>query len=423
MNCKNFILKKQLTFMDYLDLYKELLDFSFERRRVLVEHDVNVDLLHVIDEKGLRKALSSFQRGYDDNKVVTEMIDRIIEIASTSGGEIMIDDHRESFNNFKPFLQKNSKRILFTLGGNAGNASIALARLGADPFISTAIRNDKYGRWIKAYLEENQVHTDLLSILEGNREEAMTYGVEIPGKDRGFLNDSSDVREFKPPDIEDRSFDCVLLLGLHKLKYGFDSTLDFSKKMHQKSIMISDGGDYSSLSSKNMECLLEIFREMDLCCMNENELKYCLNALGIGPKEEKRFEDVLENGISFKEALGLNTLNIHTEFYSFDILEDRVAVLPTLEPQKIVVKTGIGDGYVAGNVFGFLQDGKDLVERSLRGLALGNITALIKLEKGDFPPMKELKRREMKIKEIGEKMIRDFIKESRMDENELIIRI
>jgi hypothetical protein len=59
----------------------------------------------------------------------------------------------------------------------------------------------------------------------------------------------------------------------------------------------------------------------------------------------------------------------------------------------------------------------------LRGLALGNITALIKLEKGDFPPMKELKRREMKIKEIGEKMIRDFIKENRMDENELIIRI
>jgi len=164
MNCKNFILKKQLTFMDYLDLYKELLDFSFERRRVLVEHDVNVDLLHVIDEKGLREALSSFQRGYDDNKVVTEMIDRIIEIASTSGGEIMIDDHRESFNNFKPFLQKNSKRMLFTLGGNAGNASIALARLGADPFISTAIRNDKYGRWIKAYLEENQVHTDLLRV-------------------------------------------------------------------------------------------------------------------------------------------------------------------------------------------------------------------------------------------------------------------
>jgi len=84
----------------------------------------------------------------------------------------------------------------------------------------------------------------------------MTYGVEIPGKDRGFLNDSSDVREFKPPDIEDRSFDCVLLLGLHKLKYGFDSTLDFSKKMHQKSIMISDGGDYSSYHQRTWSACL-----------------------------------------------------------------------------------------------------------------------------------------------------------------------
>ena len=408
--------------MDYLDLYKKLVNFNFERKEVLVTHDINVDLLHVINEKSLRKALSSFQIGYDDNEFVIEMVNRIIELASTSGGEIMIDDHRESFNNFKPFLQKNSKKMLFTLGGNAGNASLALAKLGADPFISTAIRNDKYGRWIKAYLIENQVRTELLRILEGNREEAMTYGIEIPGKDRGFLNDSSDVREFKAP-IQNSSFDCVLLLGLHKLKYGFDTALDFSKEMHQKSIMISDGGDYSSLAPKNMEYLLEIFREMDLCCMNENELKHCISTIGLNPKEGKRFGDVLENGIRFKEALGLNTLNIHTEFYSFDILEDRVAVLPTLEAEKIVVKTGIGDGYVAGNVFGFLQNCKDPVERSLRGLALGNTTAMLKLERGDFPSIKEVKSRGKKIKKVGEEMISDFIKENRLDENELTMRI
>jgi len=387
----------------FLDFYREELEKDLETKRMLVLHDANIDLLHVIDERSLLRSLESYKKSYRSTEGLEKAVLRILELASTTGGEIMIDDMREDFNNFKPFLQKNSKRIIFTLGGNAGNTSIALSRLGAIAWISTAIRDDKYGRWIRAYLRENGVMTDLLKVLDGSREEAMTFGIEIPQRDRGFLNDSSDIRDFRVADTT-QGFDGVLMLGLHKLKSGFDRALEFVKNVHGK--VISDGGDYSSLSAGNMELLFEIFRNTDLCCMNECELAFCLNSLGIEPRGEKGALTVFDNAEKLRSALKLNVLNIHTELFSFDLSKNRLIILPTLEPRRISVKTGLGDAYVAGKSFGFLQS-----ER--QGLALGNANAMVKLEKGDFPTMEEIRRRSktIKIKERGREEVENLIEE------------
>ncbi|MDY6984804.1 MAG: carbohydrate kinase family protein [Candidatus Thermoplasmatota archaeon] len=387
----------------FLDFYREELAKDLETKKMLVLHDANIDLLHVIDEGSLLRSLESYKKCYRSTGGLEKAVLRILELASTTGGEIMIDDMREDFNNFKPFLQKNSKRIIFTLGGNAGNTSIALSRLGAMAWISTAIRDDKYGRWIRAYLRENGVMTDLLKVLDGSREEAMTFGIEIPQRDRGFLNDSSDIRDFRVADTT-QEFDGVLMLGLHKLKSGFDRALEFVKTVHGK--VISDGGDYFSLSAGNVELLFEIFRNTDLCCMNETELAFCLSALGINSKSERDALSIFESAEKLRNALDLNVLNVHTELFSFDLSKDRLLVLPTLEPRRISVKTGLGDAYVAGKSFGFLQS-----ER--QGLALGNANAMVKLEKGDFPTREEIRKRSktIKIKERGREEVESLIKE------------
>jgi len=365
----------------FFDIYQRELKKDLERKEMLVLHDANIDLLHLINEEKVLKALNSYKRGYKNSERLEEIVLRMLKIANSTGGEIMIDDLRDEFNNFKPFLQKDSERIIFTLGGNAGNASIALARLGTEPWISTAVRDDKYGRWISTYLRENGVRTELLRVLDGSREEAMTYGMEIPGRDRGFLNDSTDLRNFEVSNkVHDVDFDGMLMLGLHKLKTGFDDALEFVREIHKKSKIISDGGDYSSLSSKNIELLFEIFGNTDLCCMNENELAFCLKASGRTARGGKDAKNIFENAMDFREALDLRCLNIHTELYSFDLSKEMLSILPTLEPASSVVKTGLGDAYVAGRSFGFLQGYGNLC-----GLALGNTAAMMKLESGEFP--------------------------------------
>lgn len=390
----------------FFDIYQRELKKDMEKKSILVLHDANIDLLHVIDEKNLLKALESYKKGYKSSEGVESAVLRVLELASTTGGEVMIDEVREEFNNFKPFLQKNSKKIVFTLGGNAGNASIALSRLGGEARISTAIRDEKYGRWIRSYLMENGVVTELLRVLDGSREEAMTFGIEIPGKDRGFLNDSSDIRDFMVAESKER-FDGILMLGLHKLKSGFDRALEFVRETRKRSRVISDGGDYSSLSAKNVEMLFEIFRNTDLCCMNECELAFCLNSLGIEAGGEKDALTVFDNAEKLRSALGLKVLNIHTELFSFDLSKERLFILPTLEPKRITVKTGLGDAYVAGKSFGFLQNNSNLL-----GLALGNANAMLKLEKGDFPTMKEIEKRSktIKIKERSREEVEALMK-------------
>jgi sugar/nucleoside kinase (ribokinase family) len=401
----------------FLDIYERELRGGLEARSMLVLHDVNIDLLHMIDEGGLLKALESYRRGYRDSDGVSDIVHRILKLASTTGGEIMIDEVREDLNNFKPFLQKNSRRIMFTLGGNAGNASVAISRLGGSAWISTAVRDDKYGRWIKTYLEENGVRTDLLRMLKGGREQAMTFGIEIPGKDRGFLNDSTDIREFRVAEIHE-SFDGVLMLGLHKLKSGLDRAVEFVRDMRGKSRIISDGGDYSSMSRENLELLFEIFRNTDLCCMNETELALCLNALGMKAREGRDAVSVFDNAEDLRAALGLNIINLHTELFSFDLSKDTLCVLPTLEPRRITVKTGLGDAYVSGKSMGFLQGGS-----GLRGLALGNTNAVVKLEKGDFPTMKEVMRRSktIRIKERGREEVEALLRVLKADSAEIKI--
>jgi sugar/nucleoside kinase (ribokinase family) len=392
--------------MDFSAVYQRELKKDFESKKMLVLHDANIDLLHLINEEKVLKALNSYKLGYKNSEMLEEIVLRMLKIANSTGGEIMIDDLRDEFNNFKPFLQKDSERIIFTLGGNAGNASIALARLGAEPWISTAVRDDKYGRWISTYLGENGVRTELLRILDGSREEAMTYGIEIPGRDRGFLNDSTDLRNFEISDkVYGVDFDGMLMLGLHKLKTGFENALQFVREMRRKSRVISDGGDYSSLSSKNIELLFEIFRNTDLCCMNENELAFCLKASGRAAREGKDAKSTFENAMNFREALDLRCLNIHTELYSFDLSKEMLSILPTLEPAAFVVKTGLGDAYVAGRSFGFLQG-----YGSLCGLALGNTAAVMKLEGGEFPTMQKIKGATIKIKEKGKENVEEMLR-------------
>ena len=75
-------------------MYHRALESVFDSKDVLVLHDVNIDLLHLIDEESLRKALSTYQRSYPDSGRMHEMVEKTIELASTSGGEIIIDDLR-----------------------------------------------------------------------------------------------------------------------------------------------------------------------------------------------------------------------------------------------------------------------------------------------------------------------------------------
>jgi hypothetical protein len=69
------------------------------------------------------------------------------------------------------------------------------------------------------------------------------------------------------------------------------------------------------------------------------------------------------------------------------------------------VKTGLGDAYVAGRSFGFLQGCG-----SLCGLALGNTAAVMKLEGGEFPTMQKIKGATIKIKEKGKENVEEMLR-------------
>jgi hypothetical protein len=89
-----------------------------------------------------------------------------------------------------------------------------------------------------------------------------------------------------------------------------------------------------------------------------------------------------------------------------------------LEPRRITVKTGLGDAYVAGKSLGFLQD-----RGRLAGLVLGNTNAMVKLERGDFPTMREVMRRSktMRIKEAGREQVESLMRALKADTVEIKI--
>ncbi len=59
-----------------------------------------------------------------------------------------------------------AETAMFSGGGNAGNASVAVARLGANSTIFSAVGNDEVGSFILAKLQRENVNTEFVLTLE-----------------------------------------------------------------------------------------------------------------------------------------------------------------------------------------------------------------------------------------------------------------
>ena len=55
-----------------------------------------------------------------------------------------------------------AETAMFSGGGNAGNASVAVARLGANSTIFSAVGNDEVGSFILAKLQRENVNTEFV---------------------------------------------------------------------------------------------------------------------------------------------------------------------------------------------------------------------------------------------------------------------
>ncbi len=240
-------------------------------------------------------------------------------------------------------------------------------------------------------------------------------------RERGFLSDGDGRELHLTEELRVKAlngeFSAFLLLGLHNLRHGFSELVDFLKELKKtRTMILTDAGDYSSLPSMAVPYILDIIDLTDIACFNEFELAKCSEFLGLKEKIGN-VNEIMEMTSSVHEQLKNPMINVHLANYCIDLIDDRYYFLPALNPRKILIKTGLGDGYIAGKTLGLLQNGnKNKSNKNNEASAYGNLDALLKIETGEYPNFEELKSAEYSINKRGLDALSSLLKDEDLEE-------
>lgn len=367
-------------------------------------NNVNVDILHIISADDLTTCIEHFRKRYKASDEVLRRIELAKRYAFGEGGEVAIDGYRDEFERFNDSLGLHADDTIFTLGGNAGNAAAALANIGEVVYLSGAIRDDARGKWLRDFLAENKTRLTYMNVKEATKPQATTFGLELKGHDRAFLDDGNDNRylqvseQFRSACFKNE-FDCILVLGIHVLRHDFQKLYRFVKAVKERtdSVVIVDSGDFTECPVHAKPTASELFGLADVACFNENELLQFGRSAFIPDAARRMARD-----------LG-NTVCVHATHYALCADNDEMVAQPTFDPGRIVLRTGLGDCFVAGFASGYLRKrASDTITRLKYGLRTGVGCAVARLETGGYGSMADVKR-EREPDRIGVKFVEGLV--------------
>lgn len=262
-------------------------------------------------------------------------------------------------------------------GGGSALFALGLARLGMRPVFQGKVGEDFYGRFLRDYMEQEGVDTQLLVTEKGRK-----TGISISftnEKDRSFLT-------FRGPDFSQEENQKGMEEYAGKARHvhvtGYEGRkheqyldmLSMLKKKSDVTISMDVGWDGSGMWDQRIR---QLFPYLDILLMNETE---CLHY-----GQEKTAK---ENALDFSRQGCMAVIKLGKQG-AIAAKDGRL-----YERQGFSVKaldtTGAGDSFNAGFVYGFLQGYS--VERSLEcGNGCGALSCTALGGNAGFPDEKTLK--------------------------------
>ncbi|MDE2144770.1 MAG: carbohydrate kinase family protein [Patescibacteria group bacterium] len=272
-----------------------------------------------------------------------------------------------------PFGEKYGvEDVVFTLGGNAANASATFARQGLKTALFTKIGGDSIGEEAKKHLSKNGVSLDLL---EFSKDKPTSFSVlMLQGGERSILTYHGAINEFTLKNV-----------GLKKLKSRFwyvslpgesyrefDRVLEYADK---DKITIALNPSYKQLMGAGRAKLLKHLKRVDFLVLNDGEAASLVGIPFTRHKEVFKKLDKLVPGIV---AVTSGPKGVMVSDGS------RIYKAGTFKEKKVVDRTGAGDAFGSGFLSGLIAKGwvggkevpADAVKYAIK-LASANATSVV----------------------------------------------
>ena len=247
-------------------------------------------------------------------------------------------------------------------GGNAANTALALAKLGVKAHL-IAKTSELGTTFIKKFLEKNGVDT---SRVKTDGELSTTVALEFEGRNV-MLSYAGSLSNFSFDELDEEDLDliassdvvCVTNWVLNKRGTELAEKV-FSLAKENDVRTFFDMGDPFSRKEDLPELVKKVLssRVLDVLSLNENELKWVSNSIGIKQQNIQKILEELQNTIYPR-------IDVHTKDFS---ISNGIEISCFRVEKRI--STGAGDAWNAGNILGDLLGFKD-DER----LLLANATA------------------------------------------------
>ncbi len=251
-------------------------------------------------------------------------------------------------------------RLEVTIGGCGANTAVDLAKLGVDVGLAGLVGDDVLGRYCLQFLREQGVGCELVGVSETSQTSA-TLIVNVKGEDRRFIHAVGANADFTGTEIpaaaiENAKVVAVGGFGLNPALSGANVRTLFRQARRGGAATVLDVviGDVAPVPGM----LREALPETDLFLPNHDEA--CLLTGCTDPWEQAD---------QFR-TLGARTVVITSGRNGAFAVSDAGRIhCPSFEIEQ-VDGTGSGDAFVAGLIFGLLQQA-DLRECLRIGAALG----------------------------------------------------
>ncbi len=274
-----------------------------------------------------------------------------------------------------PFGEKYGvEDVVFTLGGNAANASVTLSRQGLKTALFTKIGRDAMGDEVKRSLREENVSEE---IMETSEDKNTSFSVLLlQGGERSILTHHGAVNEFTLKEIR-----------LEKLRSRFwyvslpgDSYREFDRLLNyavQNNISVALNPSYRQLTGSGRVQLLKHLNRISFLVVNDGEAASLMGMPFDKSKEQRVFEklDKLVPGIVAVTAgkKGV-TVSDGRRLYKAGVFKE----------EKVADRTGAGDAFGSGLLAGLIakgwnggkETGAGAIEYAIR-LASANATSVV----------------------------------------------
>lgn len=253
-----------------------------------------------------------------------------------------------------------------SLGGNGGNVSAGLAKLGVNASFYTYLGTDVLSSFIKQVMQNENVEV----IVE--REETTTGSLSIIlnfGKDRVILSHHNvSNHSFDSTKIAQKP-DAIFLTSIGKeWEVAYKNVLSYA---HKNSILIALSPGSEQLKNMNETFIQSVHRSKMLFC-NKEEAKM------IAEKLSKETYPDIKKLLTVLKTYGFELLSItdgQDGAYVMDI-SDTIYKMPSLKPEGHE-KTGAGDAYAAAFLASYLKGGS--VSESMKRGVINSVSVMSKI--------------------------------------------